>query len=170
MGQTKHSVDLLIVDFRDLVSRHVLDVIVVSYHRIGIDSRHVSLFESFGEYSGVFFIEKKENSIKAAFLLSIFPIALVSLALEVLLDSAASPVAKAVLVLPEALSSYALGHGVDVLGTLEPVGGSLGIKLLIIVCLKREPTSFGFLGVSELHALFKYNKFELIRTRKIAQL
>lgn len=158
MGQTEDSVDLLIVDFRDLVSWHVLNIVVVSYHRISIDSRHVSLFESFGKYSGIFFIEKKVNSIKAAFLLGVFPVTLVSLALKVLLDSAASPVAKSIFVLPEALSTNTLGDGIDVLCSFKPVRRSFGIKFLVIVRLKREPASLSLLGVSELYALFKYNK------------
>ena len=64
------------------------------------------------------------------------------------------------------MSPYTLGDGINILGTLEPVSGSLSIKLLVIVGLKGEPTSLSLLGVSELYSLFKYNKFELIRTER----
>jgi hypothetical protein len=148
---------LLIVNFGNLMSRHVFDIIVVSYHRISIYSRHVGLLESFGEYSGVFLVKENEYSIKAALFLGVFPVALVSLALEILLDSALSPVAEALLVLPQTLRADALGDGVDVLRTLQPVSGSLRIKLLVIVGLKGEPASLSLLGVSEFYSLFKYN-------------
>ena len=157
MGQTKDSVDLLIVNFRNLMSRHVFDIIVVSYHRISIYSRHVGLLESFSEYSGVFLVKENEYSIKAALFLGVFPVALVSLALEILLDSALSPVAEATLVHPKALSADTLGDGVNILGTLQPVSWSLGIKIFVIVCLEWKPASFCFLRVSELYSLFKYN-------------
>jgi hypothetical protein len=139
------------------MSRHVFDIIVVSYHRIRIYSRYVGLLESFSEYSRVFLVKENEYSIKAALFLGVFPVALVSLTLEVLLDSALPPVAEAVLVLPETLCAHTLGHGVDVLRTLQPVSGSLRIKLLVIVGLKGEPTSLSLLGVSEFYSLFKYN-------------
>jgi hypothetical protein len=64
------------------------------------------------------------------------------------------------------MSPYTLGDGINILGTLEPVSWSFGIKFLVIVSLKGKPASFSFLGVSELYSLFKYNKFELIRTER----
>jgi hypothetical protein len=63
-----------------------------------------------------------------------------------------------------------LRDGVNILGTLQPVGRSLGIELLVIVSFKRQPATLGFFRVSELDSLFKYNKFELIRTEGEQQL
>ena len=168
MSQTKHSVYLLVVHFWDLVSRHVLNVVVILYHAIRIYSGHVRLLKSLSEDSGIFLVKEHVDPIKAALLLGVIPETLVPLTLEILLDPAASPVAETVFVFPETLGANALSGRVNILGSLEPVDRLLRIKFLIIVGFKWQPSAFSFLRVSEFDSLFKYKKFELIRTIDVA--
>ena len=79
LSHAEHSVNLVIVNFRNLMSRHVFNIVVVLNQRIGKDSESEGLLESFGKLSRVFFVEEQENSVKSAFLLSVFPVAFESI-------------------------------------------------------------------------------------------
>ena len=61
------------------MSRHVFNIVVVLNQRIGKDSESEGLLESFGKLSRVFLVEEQENSVKSAFLLSVFPVAFESI-------------------------------------------------------------------------------------------
>ena len=101
---------MLVVDFRDLVSWHVLNIVVVSYDRIGISTSLVSLLKPLREDSGILLIKEKEYSEKAAFFLGVLPETLESLTLgKILLDADLAPVAKTVFVAPETLAANTLG-------------------------------------------------------------
>ena len=148
---------MLVVDFRDLVSWHVLNIVVVSYDRISICTSLVGLFKPLREYSGILLIKEKEYSEKAAFFLGVLPETLESIALgKILLDANLAPVAKTVFVAPETLTADTLGRGVDVLGLLEPVARLAGVQIFVVISLKWKPTTNSLLRVSEFDTLFKY--------------
>lgn len=101
------------------MSWHVLNIVVVSYDRIGISTSLVSVFEPLREDPGIFLIKEKENSEKPTFLLCVLPETLESLTFwKILLDADLAPVAKPVFIAPETLATNTLGRGVDVLGLL----------------------------------------------------
>ena len=126
LGHAENSIDVLVVDLWDLVSRHVLNVEVVFEERVSFHSGFVGDVESISELSWVLLVEEDVDSVKSALLFGVFPIALVSLRLEeVLLDLELSPEAEAVLILPETsggdLGSYESWLGLGVL-ILSKVG------------------------------------------------
>lgn len=101
---------MLVVNFRDLVSWHVLNIVVISYDRIGISTSLVSLLEPLREDSGIFFIKEKEYSEKAALFLCVLPETLEPVTFgKILLDADLAPVAKAIFVAPETLTADTLG-------------------------------------------------------------
>lgn len=78
LSHTEDSVDLLVVNFWDLMSWHVLNVKVVLKEGVCHFSGVVSMLKSFGELSWIFFIKENKNSVKSDLLFGVLPVAFVS--------------------------------------------------------------------------------------------
>lgn len=104
------------------MSRHVLNIIIVSNNGVSIDTSLIGFLEPLRKDSGIFFIEKKENSKKPAFFLCVLPETLEPFAFwKIFLDADFAPVAEAVFIPPKTLTANTLSGGIDVLGFFEPI-------------------------------------------------
>jgi hypothetical protein len=146
LSHAKDSVDLVAVDFWDLVSWHVLHVEVILQEGICHGSSLVGVFKSFGEFSWVFLLKENIDPVKSDLFFGVLPVALISLRLvEVLLDLKWSPEAKSIKILPEAL-------GWD-LSFDESLGLLLNGWALVLISVQDLTIQFGGVLVSEDHPL-----------------
>jgi hypothetical protein len=95
------------------------------------------------------------DSKKAAFFFSVIPEAFKPITFrEIFLDFDLSPVAESILVPPKSLCTHSLNRWVGLVLS-EPFCRALSVKVSIVVSLEWEPSTYSFLRVSKLHALFK---------------
>jgi len=121
LGHGEDTADLVVVHLRDLVLGHVLDVVVILKESVSLDTLVEGCLEPRGENNGIFLIEQNEDAVEAAFLLGVFPVAVVAFsACSELGHLQLTPVAQAVLVTPESLgvNSVLSGIGAPLLGGL----------------------------------------------------
>ena len=135
---------------------HVFNVIVVLDQGISVNPACVRCLEPSHKDSRVFCIEENVNTVESAFLLGAFPVALISLRFRQEFGNLhPSPVAKAVLIFPETLSSRLLAF--PFLGTLfsfcKPVQATASVKFSVVIGLKWKPTASDFVGISKLDIL-----------------
>lgn len=162
LRHSKNSVDLVIVDFRNLMGWHIFYVVVVFNKRVCVYPVCVGLLESFHELSWVFFVENNVDPVKSALFFGVLPESFISLGLrKVFHDSNFPPILKPILIFPKSLSPDTLKLSTlrSVFGNtlhgrhLQPFMGQPSLILFVIVSLERQPTSRGFLWVSKLYCL-----------------
>lgn len=78
LSQLEDAVGLVGIDVRNLVLRHVLNVVGILDERVSVDSVLDSLFEPTSENSRVFVVEHYEDAVESASLLGVFPVGLIS--------------------------------------------------------------------------------------------
>mmetsp|Transcript_20747 Transcript_20747/g.31992 ORF Transcript_20747/g.31992 Transcript_20747/m.31992 type:complete len:987 (-) Transcript_20747:91-3051(-) len=194
LGHGENTVHLLVVDFRDLVGGHVLNIEVVLQEGVGHQASLVSDLEAASEVPGVFIVEQDVNPVESDLLLGVLPVALISFrGRQVLLNLQFSPEAKPVSVSPQPLGGQLLLHefgGVARVGLSHAIledrllslfsrflllrlnhhhilligsssEESLGFKLLVIICLKRQPSTWSLAWISELNTLFEQQFFNV---------
>jgi len=114
--------------------RHIFDIVVILNQSIGINTLLVGCFKSTGKNSWVFFIEKYENTCKSDFFSSVLPKTFITISLgKVLHNFKLAPVAKSILVFPEALGTYAFLRNGALL--FKPVDRNARVELAVIVGL-----------------------------------
>lgn len=167
LGHSENSVHLIVVNFGDLVSWHVLNVEIIFQKRIGLASGIKSCLESLGEGSWVLVIKENVDPMKSTLLLGVLPIALIPLrSQQVPLDLELSPEAKAILISPKTYSSnlnflwadrrlrlcwfFTLGHYLLSSLDSDPVSRGSCVKLFVIVSFQRQPSTNSLGWVSEL--------------------
>ena len=92
---------------------HVLNVVVVLDEGVSIDTVLISAFESLNELRWVLLVKNDKDSGNAALVLGDLPDTLKSLRLgQILEETEFAPIAQFVLVLPETVSSSAIGGDV----------------------------------------------------------
>ena len=133
--------------------RHVFDVIIVLDKGISVDSLLVSCSEAAGEYSGVFFIKKDENTCKTNFFPGVLPKTFITISPgQVLHNSEFSPVAKTVLIFPKTLRTNAVAWG-EASDCAYPGGRDSCVKLFVVISFEGKPATKHLLGISEFDSL-----------------
>ena len=106
LGHGENAVHLVVVNLRDLVLWHVLNVVVVLDESVSIDSVVIGALEALNKLAVAFLVEDDENARQAALNLRHLPDTLEALRLGQVLEQAKlAPVTELVLVLPETVGT-----------------------------------------------------------------
>ena len=136
------SADLLWVEFRKLLSWHVVDEEVVSDLRVSIDSLLMSLSNSLSEDSWIFRVEKEVDSSKFEVLTSHIPVTAIDGSLLIpRFNKEWFPLVDAILIL-ESLSWNRSEVSFFIGSELNPLMREAAVVFEIIEWLKREPLSW----------------------------
>ena len=145
---------MIVVDFWDLVLRHVLDIVVVLDESVSVDSVLVGALIALNKHLEVLLIKDDADTGQAALLLGDVPDTLEALRLrQVLEETDLAPVAKLVLVLPETVGSDTIGSHVTTATTAEPVDWQARVEAPVIEGLEGEPATWHLLRVAVLGTL-----------------
>lgn len=150
LGHRQDAVDLVVVNFRDLVLWHVLNVVAVLDESIGIDTVLISALEALDELLGLLLVKNDEDTSKAGLQLGDFPDTLITLRFrQVLEESELAPIAELILVLPKTVCADTF-HG-DHAGSVatEPVLGQTSVIVHVVEGLKGQPTTWNLVWIPE---------------------
>jgi hypothetical protein len=108
LGHRKNAIDLVGINFRNLMLWHVFNIIAIFYERVGHNTLVESSLESSCENLWVFFIKQYENSVESALFFGVLPETVITLSSwPIAGNSNSAPVAKLVLITPQTLSTNA---------------------------------------------------------------
>ena len=151
LSHRQDAIDLVVVNFRDLVLWHVLNIVTVLDKSVGIDTVLIGALEALDELFGLFLVKNDEDTSKTGLQLGDFPDTLVTLRFrQVLKKSELAPIAELILVLPKTVCTNTLGG--DHAGSVaaEPVLGQTSVIVHVIEGLKGQPTAWNLVWVPEL--------------------
>ena len=151
LGHGQNAVDLVVVDLRNLVLGHVLNVVVVLDESVSIDTVLIGAFKALNELLRLLLVKDDEDTCKAALQLGDFPDTLEALRLgQVLEETEGAPVAQLVLVLPQTVGTDTLKGDHALATAAKPVLGEAGVEVPVVEGLEWEPAAWDLVRVSEL--------------------
>lgn len=169
-GHVDDSADLLWVEFRKLLSWHVVDEEVVSDLRVSIDSLLMSLGNSLGEDSWIFRVEKEVDSSKFEVLTSHIPVTAINGSLLIPgFNQEWFPLMDTILIL-ESLSWNRSEVTFFIGSELNPLMREAAVVFEIIEWLKREPFSWILLtsASSVVDSELKKELFDIKRGKELS--
>lgn len=151
LSHGQDAVHLVVVDLRDLMLRHVLNVVAVLDEGVSMDSVLVGAFKALDKVTWVFLIEHDEDPSEADLLLRDLPDTFVSRRLrQVFEESDGAPIAQVVFVLPETVGANTFHWNYTSTASFEPVLGKPGVEATVVEGVEGEPATLDLIRVPEL--------------------